>query len=262
MKKIALTALLSLLLVACGDDSAKTAVPAAQMLSDSSIGHYCMMNLNEHTGPKAQLYVKSRADKPYWFSTVKQMFMFRQLPEEPKDIIAMYVTDMAKVTDWSKANADSDWIDATKAYYVIKSPFVGGMGAEDALPFSDKAKAEAFVAEHGGEITTFDAMPEDYIFEQGGMSHAQHGAMNHGAMSHQGHAMPSTSAPEGHANHSAMSHDTHSHEMGHSDAHGGQEHNEHSHDMSQHDKHSEQDAHPHGMSHSEQGHSGTQSTSQ
>lgn len=151
-------------LLGCGQETAsKAELPVAQMLTAESIGHYCMMDLSEHTGPKAQLYIKSRLDKPYWFSTVKQVFMFRELPEEPKDIVAIYVTDMAKVTDWSVPNADSDWIDATQAHYVINSKFIGGMGAEDALPFSDKAKAEKFIAEHGGQIVSFEEMPKDYI---------------------------------------------------------------------------------------------------
>lgn len=210
MKKLVLTSLVSLFLVACGDQASKTAeLPAAQMLSDQSIGHYCMMNLNEHIGPKAQLFVKSQ-EKPFWFSTVKQMFMFRILPEEPKDIVAMYVTDMAKVTDWSHANADSDWIDATKAFYVIKSKFVGGMGAEDALPFSDKTKAEAFAKEHGGEVVTFEQMPEDYVAAQGMSVAQQHHAaptetMSHAA--HAGHHMPQHGdASQTHSSHEGMHH--------------------------------------------------------
>lgn len=189
MRKLASIALCSLFLVACGNDT-KVEAPKAQLLNEESIGHYCSMNLNEHVGPKAQLYIKSRADKPYWFSTVKQMLMFRQLPEEPKDIVAIYVTDMSKVQDWSYANADNDWIDATKAYYVIKSPFVGGMGFEDALPFSDKAKAEAFIAKNGGEIATLDNIPEDYIFEQGGMSQMQHDASHADHTHHHHHMIP------------------------------------------------------------------------
>ena len=38
-----------------------------------------------------------------------------------------------------------------KAYYVIESSFIGGMGAEDALPFADKAQAEKFSKEKAAE---------------------------------------------------------------------------------------------------------------
>lgn len=38
-------------------------------------------------------------------------------------------------------NADTEWIDA-KSLYVIDSGFIGGMGAEDALPFGNKEQAE------------------------------------------------------------------------------------------------------------------------
>ncbi len=180
MKKILLSVLMGAALLGCGQDKSVTSnLPTAQLLSAESIGHYCMMDLSEHTGPKAQLYTKSRLDKPYWFSTVKQVFMFKELPEEPKDIVAIYVTDMAKVKDWSTPNADSDWIDAKEAYYVIKSSFIGGMGAEDALPFSDKSKAESFIAQHGGELVRFEDMPSSYIMAASVPSphaHPQHGA--------------------------------------------------------------------------------------
>ena len=36
---------------------------------------------------------------------------------------------------------------------MIESRFIGGMGAEDALPFADKAQAEAFAAKNGGGDT-------------------------------------------------------------------------------------------------------------
>ena len=72
---------------------------------------------------------------------------------------------MGKVTNWTNPNADTAWIDAKKAYYVIESGFVGGMGAEDALPFADKAQAEKFAQEKGGKVVSFDEMPEAYIFK-------------------------------------------------------------------------------------------------
>ena len=55
-------------------------------------------------------------------------------------------------------------MDAYQAYYVIESRFIGGMGAEDALPFADKAQAEAFAAKNGGKVVAFNEMPEEYIF--------------------------------------------------------------------------------------------------
>ncbi|MCP1659742.1 nitrous oxide reductase accessory protein NosL [Neisseria perflava] len=164
MKPILLTICTALALAACGGKETAER-PAPQALTAQAVGHYCNMSLTEHTGPKAQLFLNGQPDRPVWFSTIKQMFGYTKLPEELKGISVIYVTDMGKVTDWSKPNADNAWMDAKKAYYVIESGFVGGMGAEDALPFADKAQAEKFAQEKGGRVVSFDDMPETYIFK-------------------------------------------------------------------------------------------------
>lgn len=153
------------LLVACGQSSETIAPPPPQAISEHAKGYYCTMNLSEHDGGKAQIFVQSQPDKPYWFSTVNQAFGFTRHPAEPKDITAIYVTDMGKVADWSKPRADNAWIDAKTAHYVIDSQFVGGMGTVDALPFADLAQAQAFVAKNGGKIVNFDAMPDEFIYK-------------------------------------------------------------------------------------------------
>lgn len=165
MKRTLLVLSAATVLAACGSKQETAEVPPPQQISYQSVGHYCTMNLSEHNGPKAQIFLNGQPDKPVWFSTIKQMFGYTKLPEEPKGIAVIYVTDMGKVTDWDKPNADGAWVDAKKAWYVIDSGFVGGMGAEDALPFADKAKAEAFAKEKGGKVVGFDDMPEAYIFK-------------------------------------------------------------------------------------------------
>ena len=164
MRKILFTAFTILALSACSKEE-NTPPPTPQQISDSAVGHYCSMNLTEHNGPKAQIFLNGKPDKPVWFSTIKQMFGYTKLPEEPKGIHVIYVTDMGKVKDWEKPNADAEWIDAKKAYYVIESSFIGGMGAEDALPFADKAQAEKFAKEKGGRVVGFAEMPDEYIFK-------------------------------------------------------------------------------------------------
>ncbi|MFC3874400.1 nitrous oxide reductase accessory protein NosL [Neisseria musculi] len=154
----------ALALAACGAKP-ESSPPAPQPITERSVGHYCTMNLSEHVGPKAQIFLNGKPDKPVWFSTIKQMFGYTKLPEEPKGIAAIYVTDMGKVSDWRTPNADNDWVDARKAYYVIESGFIGGMGAEDALPFADKAQAQKFAAEKGGRVVAFGEIPDEYIFK-------------------------------------------------------------------------------------------------
>ena len=55
------------------------------------------------------------------------------------------------------------WIDARGAWYAIESGQAGGMGAPEAVPFSDRAAAEAFTAAFGGRVVAFDDIPEGFI---------------------------------------------------------------------------------------------------
>jgi copper chaperone NosL len=90
-----------------------------------------------------------------WFSSVRDTFTFLQLPEEPKDIAAVYVSDMAKAPTWEKPGFDN-WILAKEAFFVVDSDRQGSMGGAEAVPFSSEAAAQAFVREHEGRILGFD----------------------------------------------------------------------------------------------------------
>lgn len=165
MKKLNIL-LTMILLAACSQNSeTTTAPPPPQAITEHATGYYCTMNLAEHNGGKAQIFLHSQSDKPIWFSTVNQAFGFTRHPGEPKDVAAVYVTDMGQVQDWTKPNADHAWIDAKTAHYVIDSQFIGGMGAVDALPFADLAKAQDFVQKNGGRIVKFDEMPDEFIYK-------------------------------------------------------------------------------------------------
>lgn len=146
-------------LAGCGDDE-EAAKPAAQELTREAIGHYCNMIVADHLGPKGQILLKDR-DEPVWFSSVRDTIAFTMLPEEPKDIAAIYVNDMAKAS-WDSPEPGT-WIDARETWYVIESDRVGGMGAPEAVPFSEQAAAEAFAAQHGGRVMAFADVPEDFI---------------------------------------------------------------------------------------------------
>ncbi|MCQ9326994.1 nitrous oxide reductase accessory protein NosL [Neisseria dentiae] len=167
LRTILSAGILSLLLAACGSQTETPRAP--QQFTGQTVGHYCGMYLNEHDGPKAQIQLKSKQE-PVWFSTVLQMLSYTKLPEEPKDIAAIYVNDMGKVADWSKPNADTAWVDAKQAYYVIRSGFISSMKTQEAIPFARQADAEAFAAKNGGEIVRFDNIPDDYIFQTGAQS--------------------------------------------------------------------------------------------
>ena len=94
------------------------------------------MNVLEHTGPKGQIILASRKE-PVWFSSARDAISFTMLPEEPKDIRAIYVSDMAKAPNWDQPGT-TNWVDAKQASFVIGSQMKGGMGGDEAVPFSDK----------------------------------------------------------------------------------------------------------------------------
>jgi copper chaperone NosL len=146
-------------LAAC-EPAEEAKAPAPQELTREAIGHYCNMIVADHLGPKAQIHLADR-EAPLWFSSARDAIAFTLLPEEPKNVTAIYVNDMGQAS-WDAPEADT-WIDAKTAWYVLGSAKSGGMGAPEAVPFKDQAAAESFVAEHGGRVVAFSEIPSDYI---------------------------------------------------------------------------------------------------
>lgn len=143
----------ALLTPGCFKEEASS-VPPPQAIAMDSTGYYCGMLLSEHAGPKGQILLQS-GKTPVWFSSVRDTFTFLRLPEEPKDIAAIYVSDMAKAPSWEHPG-ERNWIIAADAVFVVGSDREGGMGGAEAVPFSARAAADAFVAEHGGSIVGFE----------------------------------------------------------------------------------------------------------
>ncbi|WP_128925665.1 nitrous oxide reductase accessory protein NosL [Bradyrhizobium guangxiense] len=159
-RTLLLALLVPLALAGCNDKQAAKIPPPHRMTAED-IGHYCGMNVLEHPGPKGHIFVASLIE-PVWFSSVRDTIAFTMLPDEPRDIQAIYVSDMGKAPDWGKPGADN-WIDARKALFVIESRAKSGMGGDEAVPFSDRAAAEKFAADNGGRIVGFEAVPRDYV---------------------------------------------------------------------------------------------------
>jgi copper chaperone NosL len=153
-------AVLSVLLAGC-DEEKQAKAPPPQELTREATGHYCGMIVADHPGPKAQVFLKRR-EEPVWFTSVRDAVAFTVLPEEPKSIAAIYVTDMSKVKNWDSPEPGT-WVEAHAAWYVVESSRVGGMGAPEAVPFSDKADAEAFAGQFGGRLVRFDDIPPEYV---------------------------------------------------------------------------------------------------
>jgi copper chaperone NosL len=145
---------------ACGEPTPDRPAPAE--VTAETVGHYCGMLLAEHVGPKGQAHVKSRAE-PYWFSSARDALIFMRQPEEPRDIAAVYVTDMATATSWDKPEP-GNWVAVPEAWFVIDSDRRGGMGGPEAVPFSREERARAFASEHGGRVVRFAEVPDAYLF--------------------------------------------------------------------------------------------------
>jgi copper chaperone NosL len=197
MRKIILLAAFAGVLALAGCNDQKTAeAPPPQEITDSAIGHYCGMNVLEHSGPKGQIILASRKDS-VWFSSARDAISFTLLPEEPRDIRAIYVSDMARAPSWDKPGANN-WVDARQASFVIGSRMQGGMGGDEAVPFSDRSAAEKFAAENGGRIVAFAEVPKDYVL---GATAEMTGAVEEKSGSdgqQHDHAAPAT-AKDGHA---------------------------------------------------------------
>ena len=96
-----------------------------------AIGYYCKMIVQDHQGPKGQIFLSGSAE-PIWFSSVRDTLAFTRLPEEPKNVAAIYVSDMGRAS-WTSPEAGT-WIAAEQAWCVIGSERQGGMGAPRPCP--------------------------------------------------------------------------------------------------------------------------------
>ena len=158
--------LLVAIVVSCSQrQTSLTPIPPRE-ISPDSVGHFCGMLLVEHPGPKGQIWLSGQAE-PVWFASVTETFAFTMLDEEPKNIAAIYVTDMGRARSWEKPGPGL-WIDARKAVYVIGGRLHAGMGANEAVPFSTPEQARRFAAANGARIVSFAAMPRTFILQQSG----------------------------------------------------------------------------------------------
>ena len=148
-----------LLLPACRTEEAAEA-PRPHELTRAATGYYCNMIVEDHPGPKGQIFLSDRSE-PIWFSSARDTVAFTLLPEEPKNVSAIYVNDMGRAS-WSAPEPDT-WIDAKAAWYVVGSNRRGGMGAPEVVPFARRDAAEAFLAEHGGRVAAFEEIPVDAV---------------------------------------------------------------------------------------------------
>lgn len=143
-------------LAACKEDAAR---PAALVMTDDALGHYCQMYLADHAGPKAQVFLDGY-DRPVWFAQVADAAAYRTDPERPAPVAVVYVSDMGAAASW-EVPGTGNWIDATTAHFVVDSDRTGGMGLPEAIPFGAGTDAAAFAAAHGGRVVGWADVPDD-----------------------------------------------------------------------------------------------------
>ena len=106
--------------------------------------------------------------------------------EEPKEIAAIYVSDMGKAPSWQKPGADN-WIALEDAFFVVGGKQRGGMGAPETVPFASPDDADAYRRQHGGSVMQLSDVPDEAVFGSvavGEINASQpHNAGQHGAHS-------------------------------------------------------------------------------
>lgn len=156
-----LVLLVATLAMACSDRQ-PVDIPAPQELTRDAVGYFCQMTVMDHNGPKGQVFLTDR-EQPLWFTSVRDTIAFTLLPGEPKNIAAIYVTDIGSAS-WDQPEPGT-WIDARTAFYVLGSDRVGGMQTPEVVPFNTREAAERFMQRQGGEIVVFDAIPRESILD-------------------------------------------------------------------------------------------------
>ncbi|MGD9479911.1 nitrous oxide reductase accessory protein NosL [Shinella sp. G-2] len=148
------------LLAACKEEVAQDTAP--QDMTPETLGHYCQMNLLEHPGPKAQVFLEGNP-APLFFSQVRDAIAYMRGPEQVAPILAVYVNDMGQTgATWDKPG-DGNWIPADAAFYVVGSARAGGMGAPETVPFSSRERAEAFTRTEGGRVLALADVTDDMV---------------------------------------------------------------------------------------------------
>jgi copper chaperone NosL len=160
MRTFLLAAGAALLLAGCSSEK-QVEIPQPIVLTADSVGHFCQMTVLDHPGPKAQVHLEGE-DAPLWFSQVRDALAFDRMPEEPGEVLSIYVNDMANAASWDEPGVDN-WIEISTAVFVIDSGRRGGMGAPELVPFSTQSAANEFAHTHGGRVVNYSAIEDDMV---------------------------------------------------------------------------------------------------
>ncbi len=160
MKHAALVALCLATLGACKTEEA--ARPEPVEMTAEALSHYCLMQIDEHPGPKAQVHLEGYP-VPIFFAQVRDALAYVKGPEREAEITAFYVNDMgAAGASWAAPGAHN-WREANTMHFVVGADVTGGMGAPEIVPFGGMSQARDFAAQMGGDVLTLDAIAPEIV---------------------------------------------------------------------------------------------------
>jgi len=153
--------------------------PEAVTIPPDATCDVCGMVIAEHPGPSAQAFYADQRPgghaNPARFDSTWEAFGF-DFEREDWTREALYVTDYSAVEyEIRTVQGDSvisrhvdaaSFADAAAVTFVADSAVLGTMGA-DLLGFSERADAETFREEHGGELVTADEVTPALISQLG-----------------------------------------------------------------------------------------------
>ena len=135
--------------------------PEPVAMTEEAVSHFCMMSLDEHPGPKAQIHLEGMLF-PIFFAQVRDGIAYFKQPERTAGIAAVYVSNMSRAPSWGAPGIDN-WIAAEDAVFVVGADVTGGMGAPELAPFETEQAARDFAALHGGEVMRLDQIPAEAV---------------------------------------------------------------------------------------------------
>lgn len=138
-------------LAGCSDEQEASVACAPEPIADGDECAVCGMFIAGSPGPKAQACL--RDGRLLKFCSTSDLFVWLLQPDSPPQLRQAYVHDMGQAA-WDDPSHDA-YIAADTAVYVTEQPLMGAMGPTLAA-FGRAADAEAFLAEHGGRLLTYE----------------------------------------------------------------------------------------------------------
>ncbi|MBF0602483.1 MAG: nitrous oxide reductase accessory protein NosL [Nitrospirae bacterium] len=134
-------------------------LPPPKEPAPGTMGYYCGMTLEEHPGPKGQIWVTGEKNA-LWFSSVADAFSYLKLEGITRPVAAFYVHDMGRA-DWDQPQPGT-WIRAESAFFSVGGRRTGGMGATEIVPFATQDQADIFSRQYGGRVKNYQEVIENY----------------------------------------------------------------------------------------------------